>query len=70
MRTRAPRRSRQQIATRVHPAWCSATAEHDGDCAWIAGYVPALEGDVLVTVRQAEGSDVVITSQRRPRPSP
>lgn len=51
--------ARQHVAVRVHPAWCMAPG-HDGDCTWIAGYVPAVEGDLLVTVRQAGGYDAYV----------
>src|SRR4051812_28260141 len=40
--------ARQNSSARIHPDWCLS------DRTWADGYVPALEGDVLVTVLQAD----------------
>ena len=60
MNATQPTPARQYSALRIHPDWCM-TPDHDGDCTWIAGYVPAAEGDCLVTVRQPAGGDAYVT---------
>ncbi|WP_166532579.1 hypothetical protein [Blastococcus xanthinilyticus] len=36
------------------------TRDHQGECAWIVGYVPAAAGDLLVELRQQPGYDARI----------